>query len=237
MDTTRPHLFGILAYLVSNLAAGIASFVVMITLIATGIGTAVVWVGVPLLAIALIVLRGAARLERRRVHLMLSTYIATPYRPRPDGSFLRGLIRRLREAATWRDLTYALLLFPIGIIEFVLMVAFWSVSLGALFLPVYYRWLPEGEWRAFDWDRPWLVVDSVWEALPWAAVGAVLLAITVALTRGLGTAHAHFARGLLSPTRAALRDITSEPVREPTRSAWTTMDDTMDLMAQHRSQG
>lgn len=224
MDTTRPRLLGALAYLVSNLAAGIVGFVLMVTLISVGIGTAVIWVGVAVLALALVVLRGAARLERRRVHAMLDTYIASPYRTPRAGPVARRLLARLGEAATWRDLVYVLLLLPLGIVEFTLMVVFWSVSLGLLFLPVFYRWLPDNEWRAFDWDRPWLVVDSTWEALPWAALGAVLLAITVGLTRAIGAGHARFARSLLGPTPHALRTITTPPAN-------TSIDDTMGVMA------
>ena len=53
-----------------------------------------------ILAAAVLAWRGAAQLERARVHAMLGTYIASPYRPLPNG----GLTKRL---GVWRLLTGA----------------------------------------------------------------------------------------------------------------------------------
>ncbi|SDD89077.1 sensor domain-containing protein [Actinokineospora iranica] len=197
-----PPIFGALGYLLMNLPVGIAGFVALVTLFSVGVGTAVVWVGLPVLAVAIVLARGAARVERARVHAMLGAYIASPYAPLPAKGQWKA---RVKEGATWRDVGYFLLLFPIGVAEFVLMVTFWSVSLSLLLLPVYYRFLPTGSWRLWDWERPVLVVDSVFEALPFAALGLLVLAVSVVLTRGLASAHAVFARALLGPSGATVR--------------------------------
>ena len=202
-DGTRPNppVAGSLAYLVLNLPVGMAAFVFLVTMVSVGVSTAIIWVGVPVLAIALLVWRGAARLERQRVHAMLGTYIATPYQPLPEG---KGRWRtRLTDAATWKDFAYFALLGPIGVAEFVLMVTFWSASLWLLFLPVWFGFAPH-DWYPEVWG--WVLgnVDSSWEALPWAAIGAVLLALTIAMTRMLGALHARFARALLGPSRRRL---------------------------------
>src|SRR5882672_10260727 len=199
-DGTRPDppVLGSLAYLVLNLPVGIAGFVFVVTTVSVGLSTAIVWVGVPVLALAMLIWRAGARLERRRVHALLGTYIATPYRPLPDGLSARWRTR-VRDRATWKDMTYFVLLLPIGVAEFSLMVSLWSASLWLLFLPLYFGFLP-AEWYPVAWDNPIIRVDSTWEALPWAALGAILLAMTIVLTKALGTLHARYARAMLGPS-------------------------------------
>jgi hypothetical protein len=200
-DGTRPNppVLGSLAYLVLNLPVGIAGFVFVVTALSVGLSTAIIWVGVPVLALAMLTWRAAARLERRRVHAMLNTYIATPYRPLPEGLSAQWRTR-LKDGATWKDMAYFVLLLPVGVAEFTMMVVSWSVSLWLLFLPLYFGFLPD-EWYPEVWDHPLGQVDSAWEALPWAALGAILLAMTIALTKALGALHARYARALLGPSR------------------------------------
>ena len=96
-------------------------------------------------------------------------------------------------------MSYFVLLLPIGVAEFSLMVSLWSASLWLLFLPLYFGFLP-AEWYPVAWDNPIVQVHSTWEALPWAALGAILLAMTIVLTKALGTLHARYARALLGPS-------------------------------------
>lgn len=200
-DGTRPNppVLGSLAYLVLNLPVGIAGFVFVVTTMSVGLGTAIIWVGVPVLALAMLIWRGGARLERRRVHALLRTYIATPYRPLPEGLSAQWRTR-VKDGATWKAMAYFVLLLPIGVAEFALMVSSWSASLWLLFLPVYFGFLP-ADWYPVAWDTPIGQVDSTWEALPWAALGAILLAMTIAMTKALGGLHARYARAMLGPSR------------------------------------
>ncbi|GAA2993001.1 sensor domain-containing protein [Actinokineospora diospyrosa] len=210
-DGSRPNpsVLGSLGYLAMNLPVGIAGFVAVVTLFSVGIGTAVVWVGLPVLAVAILGARVAARVERARVYAMLDTYIASPYVPLPERGRWKA---RVRDVATWRDVSYFVLLFPIGIFEFVVMVTMWSLTAGLLFLPFYYRFLPTGSWRVGDWDHPFLVVDSFIESLPFAALGLLLLALALPVTKGLGRAHAYFARSLLGPAPSLIGSYRAEPL-------------------------
>ncbi len=203
-DGTRPAppVLGALAFLLMNLVVGITAFVVLVVLFTVGIGTAVVWVGLPLLALAVVLCRGGGQVERARVYALLNTYIAGPHEPLPE---TKRWLARVRDTATWKSLTYFILLLPVGIAEFAIMVSFWATSLGLVFLPVYFRYLPDESFRMGDWDRPFLVVDSTVEALPFAALGVLLLAFTVALTKGMAAAHARFARVMLGPVRPPAR--------------------------------
>lgn len=176
----------------------------MVTLAAVGLGTVVVWAGLPVLALLVLGARAAGRFERARVHALLGAYVVTPYRPLPSANWRLRWRARVLDGATWRDMGYFVLLLPIGLAEFVIVVTSWSVGLGLAGLPVYYRWLPGHVFVVVD-DHPWVVVDSVVKALPWAAAGLVVLALAVVLTRALGAGHARFARLVLGPGPRARR--------------------------------
>ncbi|OLF09011.1 hypothetical protein BLA60_20690 [Actinophytocola xinjiangensis] len=203
-DGTRPNppLLGSLAYLVLNLPIGIASFVFVVTTVTVGVSTVIIWVGLPVLAGAMLVWRGAAQLERARVHAMLGTYVSAPYRPLPDAGPARRVGARFKDPATYRDMAYHLLMLPVGIAEFVIMVTSWATSLWLLLLPVYYQWMP-ADWYPTFWNNGFMRIDSWFETLPFAALGVLALAIAVMLTRQLGTLHARYARAMLgtSPGR------------------------------------
>ena len=51
------------------------------------------------------------------------------------------------------------------------------------------------------WRGKFFVIDSVWKTFPWAAIGVILLVITVALTKKLGSMHARFAQLMLGPSQ------------------------------------
>lgn len=198
-DGTRPDppVLGSLAYLAMNLPIGIASFVFVVTAVSLGVGTIIVWVGLAVLAVAVLAMRGMAGLERLRVHAMLRTYVATPYRPLPDkGRWLS----RVKDPATWKDMAYLLLLLPLGIAEFTVMVVSWSVSLYLLFLPVYWSWLPE-DWHMVLWNHSVVEIDSWLGTLPFMGLGALGLVFAILVTKVLGSAHARYARAMLGPSQ------------------------------------
>ncbi|WP_027944793.1 sensor domain-containing protein [Amycolatopsis taiwanensis] len=201
----RPPVGGSLLYLLMNLPLGIVAFVSLVALTAVGLSTSIIWVGVPVLALLLLGLRGAALAERARVHSLLGTYVATPYRPLPDGSQKARWAARLKDTATWRDFVYFLVLFPLGIGEFVVIVTSWALGLGFAALPIYFRYLPDGIYAFPANEVPWITVDSTVSALPLAALGVLLLGLAIILTRALAGFHARFARSLLGPGSRARR--------------------------------
>lgn len=206
--STRPPVVGSLGYLLLNLPLGVAGFAVLLVLTVAGVGMAIVWIGVPLVALAILLARGAGHLERVRIHALLGTYIPPAHRPLPPGGQKQRWKTRLTDSATWRDYTYFFLLLPLGIAEFVITVTAWSVSLALAGLPIYYRFLPEGAWYfpSYDAHLRWVTVDSVLAALPWAALGVLLLVLSARLTQGMASAHAWFARVVLGPSAARMRE-------------------------------
>jgi hypothetical protein len=196
----RPPVFGSLAYLLLSFPLGVAWFVTLVTLLAVGASTAIVWVGLPVLATAIVLWRAGAQLERVRAQALLNTVIADGRRALPEGPASKRWAARVRDPQSWRDLLYLFLLFPLGIAEFVLMVVLWGLSLGLVTLPIHYRWMPDGVWILPGWtDGPLFVVDSFVDALPVAALGVLLLGVTVRFTQWLAGTHARYARRLLGP--------------------------------------
>ncbi|OXM59445.1 sensor domain-containing protein [Amycolatopsis vastitatis] len=200
-----PPFGGSVVFLLMNLPLGVLAFGLLTSFTAAGLGTAVVWVGVGLLALVVLAVRGAARLERARVYALLDRYVDLPYLPLPVGRQSLRWKARLKDPSTWRDLVYFFLLFPLGIVEFVLVTAFWSTSLALAGLPIYFRWLPDGAYYFPAEELRWLTVDSTVEALPWAALGVLFIALSVALTKALAGMHARVANALLGPTVAQRR--------------------------------
>jgi hypothetical protein len=194
-----PTLVGSLSYLLLNLPIGIGSFVFVVTFASVGLSTVIIWVGIAILAVGVVTWRGAAQLERMRVHVMLGTYIAAPYRPLPEHGLTHRLGVRLKDPATYKDMAYHLLLLPIGIAEFTMVITAWATSLSMLLLPIYHSWLPD--WYPTIWHDEVLRVDSWPETLPRAALGMLGLAFSILLTKALGTLHARYARAMLGPSQ------------------------------------
>jgi signal transduction histidine kinase len=114
-------------------ATSLVLFVVMVT----GVGTVVVWVGLPLLYVVIRAVRPIAGVHRRYVGALLGTPIESPYIKVPAGGLLVRLRAFARDPATRRDAvwltvnsTVGLLFGLLGIVEGLLDLVFW--------------WLPKG---------------------------------------------------------------------------------------------
>ena len=198
----RPALLRTAGYLLLNLPTGVLWFGLLVALFSAGAGTAVVWVGLPILWAAMMVARAGATAERGLVRAALGVDVPSPYRPLTGGPWQRWRTAAT-DPATWRDVLYLLICFPLGIIEFVLVVTFAAVSLACTCYPLYFSFLPPESLRTPLGNGYWYVVDGFWSALPYTVVGLLLGWLTTKLVRGLGAAHGGLAAALLGPTRAA----------------------------------
>src|SRR4051812_16667984 len=120
----------------------IAAFVAVVTGLSLGLGLLVVWVGVAVLAIALVVARGFAVVERAMIPAVLGRDLPEPVYRQPEGSRVRQLLTPLRDPQTWLDALHGFLAFPLAIFGFVVTVTFWSAALGGL------------TYAAWDWTLP-----------------------------------------------------------------------------------
>jgi signal transduction histidine kinase len=193
-------------YLLASMFVGLAWFTILSVGLTLGAGLLIIWVGVLVLALTLLAWRGGTWLERRWVRAMLGVHIPEPYRPIPPGSLWRRARVLAGDPATWKDLTYLILLFPLGIVWFVVTTTLWSFGLGGLTAPLWY-WIPSsGEVALFsNGDRSYFVLDTLPEALLACLVGAALCVVAAWAVKAMATAHGALALALLGPSDSQLR--------------------------------
>jgi signal transduction histidine kinase len=205
-EPLQPRTWTATVYLLASMAVGTFWFVVLATGLTLGFGTLIIWVGVLVLAATMWAWRGGAWLERRWVGLTLGVPIADPYQPPPQASPLRRSWAAAKDPATWKDLAYLVLLFPLGTLWFVITTALWGFALGLLTAPLWYWTPPAGEVALFGSDdRALVVIDSLPEALAAAVVGAALGVAAAWSVRGMAAAQGMLASALLGPSQAQLR--------------------------------
>ncbi len=184
-----------LAHLLSGMFTGLAALVVVLLGLTLGVGLAVVWVGLPLLAATYWFTRWFARAERARFALLLGEAIPAPPAPRRDGSWWQLLWRAVTAGTFWRGVCYALLRFPAATVQAVVVIAVWSLGLALVTLPAYSWLLPGGGAHigAFVLPGPLLAAGAV--------AGAVLLLAAPWLTAVTAAGDAALARPLLGAGR------------------------------------
>ncbi|MFI6322962.1 sensor histidine kinase [Nonomuraea sp. NPDC050556] len=129
-------------YLIVGFPTAVIGFVLLVTGLAAGIGTAVVWIGVPILVGTLMVARGFADSERGWLSDVLGRPAVRPrYKPAPAGAGrFRRMVNPMTSGQSWLDLLHGILVFPFAIVSFVITVVFWAIPLFSLTFP-FYGWI------------------------------------------------------------------------------------------------
>lgn len=149
--TTRPQPAGLrsaqswaeLVYAVLDLAPAIAFFVTVVTLLSVGIGLSVIYVGVPIVALALLVARFGGLIQRALAMALLDQPTPAPgwTAPRRTGP-ISALGAVLRDPAGWRAVAYWVIKIVLAPVTFGVAVGFYGYGLGALTYPLWRFWLP-----------------------------------------------------------------------------------------------
>lgn len=126
-------------YTLVGFPTAVFCFAALIAGFAAGVGTAVVWIGVPILAGTLMMARAFADGERGWLSDVLKRPPVRPrYKPAPEGAGrFRRLVNPLTSGQSWLDLLHGIVNFPIAIVSFVLTVTFWALPLLGLSYPLY----------------------------------------------------------------------------------------------------
>jgi len=192
-------------YLLGGLPLCIVAFVIAIAGFAAGVGTMIVWLGLPILAGTLRVSRGLAGVERRSSEWATGRALPPVHYREPRGRGITRLFGMLADPQSWRDLLHAVIAFPVRLAMFVIAVT-WTV--GGLGSTLYITW----QWALPDSDGDdglfWLIFGSdslLGEIALNTALGVVLLATSPLVVRGLVATRAALARGMLTNQTAALR--------------------------------
>jgi signal transduction histidine kinase len=198
------------AYNFLRFPIAIAAFVAAVTGLSLGAGLLVIWVGLAVLAVSLVVMRGFAMLERAMIPAVLGHDVPQPVYREPEGSRLRRLLTPVRDPQTWLDSLHGVVAFPFAILGFVVTVTWWSVAVAGLTYGAYDWALPD---PSTDPDNQDLFELLGFNSTPtlritaYALVG-LLFAITLPfVVRGVALLQAQVSRGLLTSRATAQAEI------------------------------
>jgi hypothetical protein len=189
-----------IAYLLLAFPLGLCYYVLLVFGFAFGIALSVVLVGLGVLLATVVGVRYVAAFERRLANRLLGTNIAAPDDVDREDGFVATAKAYLGASSTWRGLGFVVLKFWLGILSFVLLVAFLGTALELLLLPLV-------ETGAFNVEvAGWEVAESFQtrtERLLAVPIGAVLGVIAVHVLNSVATASASVASALLGPSEGA----------------------------------
>jgi signal transduction histidine kinase len=200
---------------------GVFWFCVLVTLLATGLGLAITIVGLPILALTLVVATWGARVERSLARGLLRVHVDEPPAEIDEGKEpWRLVLQLLTSERRWRSVLYLLLLLPVGLVEFVVAVTAWAVALSFLTAPVWWWAVPDAD---FLWDGNRL--DTPWEWALVVAGGVAALLAAPWLVRGCVWMHVALMRGLVGPTRRELERAARQAATERDQAVATASRD------------
>ncbi len=200
----RTQTYSNLLYLLLSFPLGIFYFVFLVTGISLGIGTIIIWVGLLILGLVIAGWLALGAFERQMAVGMLGEKIDPFLRIDLTGKTLwQKFTSMLGSPVTWKSLVYLLLKFPLGILNFVVLVTALSVSLAFAAMPLYYRWFtPEININGVQGWGVWFV-DTPVEAAVFCLIGLLLLFVSLHVLNGLAWANGAFARLMLGDTAPA----------------------------------
>ncbi len=183
-------------YVALGFPLGLLWLIALVVLVAVGVSTSVVIVGIPILALTWLLCGWGANTERERASLILGAPIRRVQRaPLPDG-LLASWRARVTDSSRWKEFGYMVALGPVGLITSTIVISLWAAVLAAIAAPAFVSTAPSQS-----------LLGGLHSGTQIAVVvgGVVLAAVTVAVTRGLAIGLGAIATGLLAPDeRAAL---------------------------------
>ncbi|MEV8480329.1 sensor domain-containing protein [Streptomyces sp. NPDC051173] len=200
-------------YLLLSFPMSVLTFVYAVTMVSLGAGLLITFIGVPVLAAALLGSRALGAVERVRARALLGVEIAEPEPVRPPKG-RRGPVTwtgaLLKSGTSWRSLLYCVIHLPWAVTAFVVSLTLWAVG-WALFLYPAYQWMYPTFWGRpgmqmyDDGDGTAFFLDNPFEIGVTCAVGLALVLITPWIIRGLAFGDRMLVLGLLGPSPLAER--------------------------------
>lgn len=187
-------------YLLVSFPLGIATFVVIVTGLALGVGLAITLLGLPILAATLHLAGVTARVERVRIAGVLDVAIPdVAYRASPLGSGRVGqLWTVVTDSQRWSEAVHELVRFPVATVTWSLAITWWSLALAGLAYPVYALALPKGP-DAVGLAELLGVHGRAWDIGLIVAIGLLATLTLPWIMRGLAITQASLGRALLFP--------------------------------------
>ncbi|MBG0565148.1 sensor histidine kinase [Actinoplanes aureus] len=186
-------------YVLLGFPIGLITIVLCMTGFALGIGTAIIWIGLPIMVATLGMSRGFATVERARVGPVLRRKVPHPvYRTARNGGWVQRTFVPLADVQYWLDLLHGMFRFIPSTLAFCFVITWWSVTLAGLLYPLY-DWAlphPEGNYELVELLG---FQDSAGNRIFLnLAIGVIFAATLYPVVRASAMFEALFARGLLS---------------------------------------
>jgi signal transduction histidine kinase len=194
-----PQTWLAVIHLLAGLVIGLVSFTVVVVGISVGIGLVPLFlVGIPVLVAVVWVANLGARAERARFALLLGVDIPAPAPVPDEPKGWRRLNLLFLARSTWLPSVYAVVRFPLSVIEAAMVTVVWALGFALIALPAYNGALPGGHAHL----GAFALNNLAWVALA-VAIGVGLLLGAPPLTRALAAGDAVVTRWLLGPGRRA----------------------------------
>lgn len=184
---------------------GAIGFALTLALVVGGISTVVVWIGLPILALGVVVASGFAAAERGIQSTLLGNRLPTPAakQPPPGAGRVRQLLTPLADPQSWLNSLWVLINFLLSLVTFPLAAAWVAGSIAMIGGPaaslILRQVLAPGDYGGLDEllsiPGPAGVLFDLGAQF---AVGLLFLLTLSPVVRGLAALHAGVGRGLLS---------------------------------------
>ncbi|HEX4252636.1 MAG TPA: sensor domain-containing protein [Pseudonocardia sp.] len=194
------------AYVLTGWVIAVISFSVLVSLLASGIGTLVVGVGFPVLVLGLFVAQGFALLERTRLRTLTGAPVLEPaYRPVSGGSVVRRVLSLLSDGRRWLDLLFGIVVLVPSLFVFPIGLAWWAVAVTGVLYPLYDWALPHGGQDGVSLAQLVGLGDSTTARVGLVFVIGLGAALTLPVVmRGLAMFLSSFGRAMLTRQRASV---------------------------------
>lgn len=145
-------------YLLLSLPTALVSFPLVVGGVSAGLGAAVAFVGLPVLAATAALARNVADVERASLPAVLGYPVARPrYREAPSwAGWFRRTMTPLTSGQAVMDLLHAIVSFPISVAAFVVAAVWWTGTLAGLTFPLY-GWIIAAIPGAMEGSVLWLL--------------------------------------------------------------------------------
>ena len=192
-------------YLLSMFFIALPSFIIGVVGTVLGVGTAVIWIGVPIAAATLFAMRGMAAAGRSMLPAVLRRELPRPRHKQAaeDASGLRRFLTVLTDGQSWLNVLWAVTILPIAIAGFAIAVVWWAVTLATVTWPLW-GWIViaatgqseqglEIAARWLGWGDSYLAMSALT-----LIAGAVMVLTIVPVLRGMALAEALIGKGMLT---------------------------------------
>lgn len=201
----KPQTYLNTLYLLMAFPLGLFYFIFLVVGLSLGIGLAIIWIGLAILLVVFGCWYAFIAFERQMAIWLLHEEIPPMVRPdllarAPQMSAWERFKSTLSNPVTWKGLFFLAAKFPVGIVSFVVLVTFLSVSAALIGAPFYYNRLPpQVEITLFSNQPifPGMVIDTPLEAGLACLLGLVILLISLHIFNGLAWFSGKFARVML----------------------------------------